>query len=194
MDTDELLTSERDKYARVWADPRYRHNAWGLKLWQTRREIFPDEVHFALDVGTGHGRLMSAWRDEGIEAWGVDIVDALDDHIRRRHGRWLIKKPIWDLARIGTFDVAVAADVLEHLPTEKVDASLKRISEVTRVLIAQTAEYPSEDWDGNPLHLTIKPCDWWAEFMTDIGGTVERLPVDANKRKIHLLKWTTGCA
>ena len=142
---------ERDKYARVWADPRYRYNAWGLKLWCERRDIFPDTVQYALDIGCGHGRLMATWLDEGIDARGIDIVDGLDASIRAKYGNCLIVAPLWKpLKGVGPFDVAVAADVLEHLPTNKVRASLASIASVTRVLIAQTAEYPSEDWQGRP--------------------------------------------
>jgi 2-polyprenyl-3-methyl-5-hydroxy-6-metoxy-1,4-benzoquinol methylase len=186
----DLAAAEAAKYAHVWADPRYRNRAWGLELWRERRDLFPDVVKSGLDVGCGHGRLMAAWAAEGIDARAVDIVDGLDPDIRAKHRSRLVVTPLWDLpAREDRADVAVAADVLEHLPTEKVDDCLRAIAGNTKVLIAQTAEYPSEDWEGRPLHLTIEGFDWWAARMRAISGTVERLP-HRSKRKIHLLRWT----
>jgi len=129
---------------------------------------------------------LEQWLKLGINAWGTDIVDVLDSPKLRMR---LIICPLWKLSAGRIFDVAVAADVLEHLPTELVDDSLAAISKSTSVLIAQNAEYDSLGW-GAKLHLTIKPAEWWMERMQGIGGTVERLElISAPKAPKHLLRW-----
>lgn len=185
-----VASEEAEKYATAWADPRYRRNAWGLALWQSRREIFPQTVRSALDVGCGHGRLMAAWLDEGIDARGVDIADGLDDDLRASCEARLTVCPLWDYRSDMQFELGVAADVLEHLPEVFVGPSLEALARCCRVVVAQTAEYPSEDWEGRTLHLTLRPATWWAAKMISIGGTVEPLPIQPRAiGDVHLLRW-----
>lgn len=185
------VEAERAKYTQVWARPEYRVQNHGLKLWETRPDVFPAGAHRLLDIGTGTGRLMGRWLDEGLDGWGLDIVDALDPTIRERYGHRLIVSSLWELKRVvPPFDVGVAADMLEHLPTEQVYASLKALSRSCRVVVAQTAEFPSV-WGSQTLHLTIRGESWWREQMETIGGTVERFSVRQDRGKKHLLRWTT---
>jgi 2-polyprenyl-3-methyl-5-hydroxy-6-metoxy-1,4-benzoquinol methylase len=184
-----LAEVERAKYARAWADPRYRAQAHGLDLWRRERGIFPAEVRTALDVGCGHGRLMAAWLDEGIDAWGVDVVDGLDPEVRARYGHRLVVCPVWEFTSETTFDVAVCADFLEHLPREMVDPSLHRLADYCHVVVAQTAEFPSKFLDMT-LHLTVEPASWWrARMLAAGGGTVEEFPHRGRRGRKHILVW-----
>ena len=181
---------EARKYARAWAEPRYRQVAHGLDLWRRERAVFPERVERALDVGAGHGRLMAAWIEEGIDARGVDIVDGLDPAVRRAHGDRLVLAPLWNFEWGGEpFDVGVAADMLEHLPTARVEESLRRLAACCKVVVAQTAEFPSF-FMGMKLHLTVQPAEWWRERMEQIGGEVEEFPHAGGRGAKHLLRWT----
>lgn len=182
-----VAESEAVKYRDAWADQRYRMKAHGLELWQRERHIFPDVVTTALDIGCGHGRLMGRWCDEGIDAYGIDIVDGRDVAVRERYGDRLTVCPIWDYDPDRHFDLAVAADVLEHIPEEMVPQSLDRIANCTWVLIAQTAEFDSH-FLGHDLHPTQRPFEWWRDQMLALGGEVTRLPHNGAGRK-HLLRW-----
>jgi SAM-dependent methyltransferase len=186
MDT---VLHEIRKYAQVWSLPEYRRQAHGLTLWKTRPEIFPPNIRTALDLGCGHGRLMAYWNDHGIDAWGMDLVDALDDDVRGRYGDRLLKSPLWELESYRRFDVAVAADVLEHIPPQWVDETLEAIFAFAEVLIAQTAEFESRA-GGHDLHLTIQPSCWWRARMEQFGGIVEEFPCDQSRGKKHLLRWS----
>lgn len=181
---------ERRKYELAWTDSNYRRVAHGLALWNEQPEIFPNFSR-AIDIGCGHGRLFAHWRDNcGIDAWGLDIVDGLDPDVRELRGNRLIVMPLWHWRATRRFDLGVAADVMEHIPTELVPRCLENIAASCDCFIAKTAEFPSRHVGGD-LHPTIKPAAWWIEQMQRIGGEVEELPTSQARGKKHLLRWWT---
>lgn len=169
-----LAEAERVKYEQTWRDPEYRHANHGLNLWLNRRDLFPAEVHSALDIGCGNGRLLHRWYEEGIDAWGYDIApNCLDAAVapfvahRMRYG------PLWEMDwgnpliayyERHRFDLGVCTDVMEHIPEEMVPASLARIAVCCDRVVFKIAHSPNQ-LGGQVLHLTLRPVEWWMEQM-----------------------------
>lgn len=160
-----LLEQETAKYETVWADERYRVANQGLQLWQLHRGIFPAAPSCALDIGCGNGRMFGQWNREGIEGHGVDFAaNALDpDHPNRRN---FTLQCLWTMRFDREFDLGVCADVMEHIPPDKVDDVLRAISASCRTAVFQIANYPSCFGD---LHLTLQPSDWWLAKLDEFG-------------------------
>lgn len=72
----------------------------------------------------------------------------------------------WEMPfRNKRFDFTFSTDVLEHLPTEFIEQTMKEIARVTRRktfhLIATCAAVT--EYKGEQVHLTVRPPEWWNE-------------------------------
>jgi len=108
------IENERLKYDDVWAtDHHYRHKCHGLELWQQRRDLFPDDIDTAFDLGCGTGRLVGEWLEHGIRALGVDFSTySVDAELLRKHPDNFIWQCLWKLDLYPLVsDIGICADV-----------------------------------------------------------------------------------
>lgn len=160
-----LAASERDKYAAIWERPEYRQHSPGLAIASRALDVMrPDAGETLADFGAGTGRATAWFRDHWIEATAIDFAeDALETTVP------FVAACLWDMpADLGPFDHGFCADVMEHIPTEKVDAVLRGIaSRVRRGCFFQIAMFHDGMGAliGKTLHLTVQPADWWTERM-----------------------------
>ena len=83
------------------------------------------------------------------------------------------------------FDLGVCTDVMEHIPEERVPATLERISAHCAVCIFKIANFPSRSL-GQDLHPTMRPMTWWLERFEGARGEVDVLPITTRKEEYHL--------
>lgn len=170
----DLREREAEKYDTQWKEPWYREKCHSLTLFNEHRGLFPAKFETAIDYGSGTGRLVKAWRANGVEAKGVDIsVNAADPDIAEH----IYVGCMWEsalLSLLPVVHVGVCADVMEHIPPEKVEDVLLFIAETCEMCVFKIANFPSVH-DGRELHLTLKPRDWWEAVLRQFG-TVEFIP------------------
>ena len=177
---------ERQKYEAVWHHSAYRYKCHGLDLWQKHRGIFPEHFKSTLDIGCGLGYLMAAWNEDGYDAWGVDLAaNCLDTSVARHWGKRFVVANLWEMELGMRFDLGVCADVMEHIPEEKVPLALERIARHCDETIFSIANSPS-NFLGYNLHLTQKPLDWWLGMFQSVGLEPEVLPIITRKNVYHL--------
>jgi len=189
-----IVDAEREKYESVWKLPEYGRACHALKLWRTHRRYLPGKIASAVDLGCGTGELVGHWNDRGIDGWGVDLVDTgLSQAVRERWWMKVILASLWQMELGRRFDVAVCADVLEHLPPEYVRPSLRRIAESCDLALLKIAHSKAHPWLGKdrPLHLTVQLRPWWIHQLRVIGGSVEVLPaVRRSGFSDSVIRWT----
>ena len=186
-----LIAAETIKYRRAWAEPGYRTKCHSLDLWQTRRDLFPETVGSAIDLGCGTGRLVSTWAEAGIDGWGVDLVPAaaLDPDVDAAR---VYAATLWEFRPGRIFDVGVCTDVMEHIPEEQVDETFARIRECCRWVVFTIANFPSRFGNGVDLHATQRGVEWWEHRIQGSmrDGLLERFDLKhTSSQPRYLFRW-----
>ncbi len=185
-----LRETEADKYRDCWGAPEYRLVSHSLKLFEDRPEIFP-VFNSALDIGCGAGRLLDVWNRAGIETWGVDIAEnCLDPDIAVKWSHCLRIACLWEMEWDRRFDLGICCDVMEHIPPEHVDETIRRIGLACNEVIFKIAHEPN-GFLGHTLHLTLHPWSWWVKQLQAAGGSAEYLGIAtrANGIQDSVIRW-----
>jgi SAM-dependent methyltransferase len=179
---------ELEKYAKTWAVEQYRKISPGLNVapeaFTVLRDIGLKRRDTLTDYGCGTGRAGKFFMKEGLWVCGIDICPgALEEQLDK-----FIPGALWDLPpETPTTDWAFCVDVLEHLPEETLATTIKGIVGHTRKGgFFQVAHFPSE-FQGQQLHLTIKPNAWWVEFLKDRLPGFQNYRTD-DRRSVYIFK------
>ncbi len=143
---------------------------WGEPHWeQFFGRIATDLVSYlhpasALDAGCAIGMLVKAFRDRGVDAYGIDVsswaIKQVPDDVRPYCSVGSILASLSD-----HYDVITCIEVLEHLPPTLAQAAVANLcSHSDAVLISSTADDMTER-----SHLNINPPDYWARLFADQG-------------------------
>jgi len=108
-----------------------------------------------LEVGCGEGKLIRLLRDEGVEAWGVDIENNMKYDVHFIAGVDAKDLPFKDKL----FDVVVSNDFFEHIAEQDIDKVYNEMSRVGKHVIARISLKEKDN------HLTVKPISWWKEKL-----------------------------
>lgn len=166
----ECPTGEKWKYDGIYGPgglPGYGHSNHGAKAleWLVQRHTS------VLDVGCGHNEFVKEWRNQSVarsQCAGVDFACPGADYIAPATAL-----PFTD----GQFDLVTAFDVLEHLPEHEVLPALREMARVARWYCFSIATAPSRIlWQGQNLHPTVRPLDWWHDRIREAGGVPEMGP------------------
>ncbi|WP_376791080.1 class I SAM-dependent methyltransferase [Thermoflexus sp.] len=122
-------------------------------------EIRPRTV---LDVGCAMGFLVEALRDRGVEAFGIDISEFAIRQARDDIKAYVYVASVLDplpSALPSRYDLVVCIEVLEHLPSNRVDEAIKRLCQLSDdILFSSTPDDYREI-----THLNVQPPEYWAE-------------------------------
>jgi 2-polyprenyl-3-methyl-5-hydroxy-6-metoxy-1,4-benzoquinol methylase len=166
---------EAQKYGKLWELPQYRQVAPGEEL----ASVFLQQAHpkpgarvIDFGCGTGRGALMLAIVGK-MNVTMIDFVrNCLDPEIRQacetqaqvlRFVKADLEYPL-----PVTEEYGFCTDVMEHIPTDKVDQVLDNVLQAAQHVffaIATTDDVCGK-LIGETLHLTVKPYAWWLEQFT----------------------------
>lgn len=153
---DPLADHERDKYERMWARSEYHICSPGELSAPDAMKVF-GQPGTLIDFGCGDGKALRLFREAGYAAIGVDHVKLLPD---------TIQSCLWSLpADLPVVDFGYCADVMEHIPPERVKDVLFGISSLVDRAYFRIATVPDGMGRliGETLHLTVQPAEWWLE-------------------------------
>ena len=114
----------------------------------------------ALDIGCGPGIYVTAMREHGIEAIGIDP----DERIKGKPH--LTQQSMFDLTE--TADVVVCLEVAEHLPEADADAVAASVARAVADggKLIWSAAKPGQ---GGVGHINCQPKDYWHQRLSSYG-------------------------
>ena len=170
-----LAAHERQKYEKVWKDPLYARYSPGEEVVPLFKQMVRKRGTL-VDIGCGTGR---AGAKLSIEGWTVTYMDFVQvtPHMP------FVKQNLWtpwrnkDKTRpfYSTWDYGYCADVMEHIPPDKIDATLDNITKHCDKVFFAINFGPDHFGQviGEPLHLTVKPFTWWRDKLKALGDLRE---------------------
>lgn len=164
-----LEQAEREKYERIWSHKDYHANSPGERLAPYFLKCVPFKPkQTVIDLGCGTARASRELIAAGLQVYLLDHVNAVDPSIKLP----FISANLWALPSLRGFDWFYCCDVMEHIPTEKVDRVLDNIAALTtKGGFFQIALFPDE-WHGEVLHLTVESGEWWVKKLKERWKTV----------------------
>lgn len=173
---DAVAQEEREKYQTMWADPRYSERSPGMRfLDDALQKLNIQPGASVVDLGCGTGRVAQALAEQGFDVTAVDIAP----NAAAEFSGMFICACLWELPEnFRHFDYGFCADVLEHIPTEKISDTLQNIARVADTVYFQIANFECHmgEEHGLHLHLTVKPIGWWLEALSQHFDFVEIEP------------------
>ena len=161
MQSPSLEQLERQKYENVWTLPAYRKGSPGECV--VDEFISWIEGGSVIDLGCGTGRA-SLKISKHAPVTMFDISEnCLDEDVKKVLSDNLVFKQgcLWDMKE-PHHEYGFCCDVMEHIPTEKVRDVLGCIADTCSQVYFRIYLNPdSGAFVKEPLHLTVKPMDWW---------------------------------
>jgi len=170
---DDIAAREQNKYERMWNIKSYRKHAPGEPIAaKAFHELGMKPGDTLADFGCGTGRPAAAMQRMGAIVVGIDhAVNCLDPDVNIN----FLKCNLWDLPPDLKADFGYCTDVMEHIPTEKVDAVLAGIRRIVqKKAFFQIATFPDKMGKhiGETLHLTVQTPEWWEAKLSEHWGSV----------------------
>ncbi len=165
--------SEREKYERMWSEGAYRIVAPGEHCVETFCGVAQPRGA-VIDFGCGTGRAGLAMVAHGLDVTLIDFAANCRDEAARslpfiQHD---LTRPVPISAPYG-----LCTDVMEHIPTQDVDAVLRNVFAAAETVFFQISTVPDQMGAliGHDLHLTVQPHSWWLDRLQQFGEvTFER--------------------
>ena len=176
--TDSLAVSEAQKYRSIYGDASYKsfdHSVTFAKSFLDR--VKAREGEFVLDLGCGPGYATKLFLDRGFRVMGVDIASnsLLDEH----QGLFpVLVCALWAVPVQIDADWGFCADVMEHIPTERVGEVLAFIRRSVRKSVFFNISVREDGYGkviGQTLHMTVRPEEWWLEQLQVHWGTAAQV-------------------
>jgi len=182
---------EQEKYSRQWKEG-YQRSACAVPL--AYYIASKAQKHWTLlDMGCGDGTTISILNRLGFRCHGVDITlqGLVGKPIYTNQNisgaeKLVIEAPIWNIpVKDKSVDFTFSTDVLEHLPPELVIKSIKEIYRITKLKTYHCIANFSHRLNGQEMHLTIRPVEWWIKHFSDCNK--DNIDTRVEDRKDFLL-------
>lgn len=161
-----LEVREREKYEQMWELDVYRKEAPGEHMVEDAirlLELKGDES--IIDFGCGTGRASAKFRKLGYDVISVDFAaNCADDGLNLD----FLQACLWELPSDLYAEVGYCTDVMEHIPSERVQEVLQGISERTDKAFFNIATRDDclGTKIGRKLHMTVMPASNWVQLMS----------------------------
>jgi SAM-dependent methyltransferase len=171
---DNLEKQEKEKYTNAWKCGAEGQSKTAWYVFNYLKNTL-DKNYKILDLGCGNGLVVELLKQEGYNTIGVDItLEGLKQYTPMIKFTPEIKltpkienyfeAPLWKLPfENNQFNFTFSSDVLEHIPEELVEQSIKEIIRITNRRTFHCIATFRDNRKGYNFHLTVKPIEWWRE-------------------------------
>ena len=118
-----------------------------------------------LDAGCGRGFLVSALRNRGIDAWGIDSSKTAIGSIPSENQPYCRVGSILETIPQPHFDLIICIDVVEHLTGEDAVRALENLCRHTEDILFSCLPIDSD----HSTHVTTRPPEEWATIFNRFG-------------------------
>lgn len=165
--------TEQQKYEAMWGFDEYRAVAPGEHLAEKFVELTSiSRLNTVIDFGCGTGRGAKKVHElTGCEFILIDFAsNSLDTDIQKEEWFTLLQRDLTKPLSV-IFEFGLCTDVLEHIPTSDVDVVIENIMAASDNVFFQISlvEDNCGALIGRPLHLTVKPFQWWVDKFCALG-------------------------
>jgi hypothetical protein len=165
--------SEQEKYRAMWAIDGYRNVSPGEEVAETFVQVCKvTGNHSVADIGCGTGR--GGQRIHELTGCRVELFDFAENCLDKSVD---LPFTVADLTHpIPTAcDFAFCTDVMEHIPPEDIEAVLNNVLGCAAEAFFQISLVPDHMGSeiGHPLHLTVRPFEWWADQFHLLGASIK---------------------
>lgn len=145
----------------------YRNCEGILERWAhiLMNTFFPTSV---LDAGCAYNFVAKWFNKHGIDAIGYDIstyVATISPDVK--------VAPVKDIPEPdNSWDIVTCTEVMEHIPIEDIDDSLRNLYRIARRYIVFIIAFGNEefpDGDRDPTHITLRTRKWWEDKFKELG-------------------------
>lgn len=192
---------EAEKYRKMWGFDQYRRVAPGEQIATTflqQAQPKPGDTVVDFGAGTGRGALMLAVLGN-MDVTMVDFAtNCLDAEVRemlttQSHAMHFVeadlRKPIPVSAKYG-----YCTDVMEHIPTDDVDAVLRHVLKAAQHVFFQISlvDDACGALIGEPLHLTVRPFEWWRQKMLEHEAQIHWASNRGDTALFYVTSWSSA--
>jgi SAM-dependent methyltransferase len=174
---DLVAEHERTKYEQMWAFAEYRGDHATAHAEAAIHSLQMRAGGSVIDFGAGAGYASRHLLDSGLRVLAIDIAhNAMAPEIAARVP--LLVGNMWDMPVDIAADWGFCCDVMEHIPTERVDDVLRFVRRSTRQSTYFNIALRADGCGrliGEPLHLTVRSLDWWVNKITAAWAEVHVL-------------------
>ena len=174
---DLVAQHERAKYQQMWAFAEYRDDHNTAHAEAAMRALQTAAGDSILDFGAGAGYGSRHFQNSGLGVLAIDIAhNAMAPEIAARVP--LLVANMWDIPVDLSADWGFCCDVMEHIPTDRVEDVLRFIRKSTRRSTYFNIALRADGCGrliGESLHLTVRTLDWWIAQITSHWADVQVL-------------------